>query len=107
ADSADVRARRPQVAREMPAPDRVRDVAEAIDQEYPREKEMPRARHRQPLMARNREPRREPLGIDPAVVRRSSEDAARNELMAEQSRVADRPALGILLRADLEPRRTT
>src|SRR5690242_2695757 len=102
-DAADVAPRRQQVAREMAAGDRVNDEAEAVDQEYPREKEMPRAGHREPLVARYGQPRRKALRVHPRIVGRKSEHTGRDELVPEEARVADRLALRILARADLEP----
>src|SRR5437899_8242580 len=45
-----------EIAREMPAADGPREIGEAVQDEDPGEEEVPRPRHRQPAVVRNREP---------------------------------------------------
>ena len=106
ADRAQFRSVWSEVAAEMAAADRIRDVTQTVDHEHPGEEEVPAPCHRQPAAVGNRQPRGEGTLDEIAVGSFGrAQDAGRHKIVAENGRDADRIALAILTRADLEQRR--
>src|SRR5207248_7115395 len=67
ADGAYVVAIGRKIAREVPARDRIREITDAVDYEYPGEEKMPSSRHRQPAFVGDRHPGRETAGNQRSV----------------------------------------
>src|SRR5438132_2507128 len=92
----------------MAAQHRICEIADAVDDEYPCEEKMPLARHREPTIAGNSQPRRKAALSKLAVgAAGRAQPAGGDEFMAENSRLAD-DLVGIGRgRFDLKDRRTT
>src|SRR5438552_19082005 len=79
-----------EVACEMAAHNRICEIADAVDDEYPCEEKMPLPSHREPTIAGNSQPRRKAALSKLAVgAAGRAQPAGGDEFMAENSRLAN------------------
>src|SRR5262249_44985101 len=107
-DRAEVGRRRREIAGEMTASDRIREVAKAVDHEHPGEEQMPAARHGKPAVVGDHQPGGK-SGRHHFAVRtlRRSQPSGGDEVVSEYTRDSDDVAGGVLGRADLQRWRAT